>query len=102
MSRPTFSRRSFLLGAGAAAVGGPAFLAACGGGGSGSGSGSVSWANWQLYIEVLKIDRGMIAAYVLPFAGILSSVLLVFLSIELRSWRNTKFLMAGLAIVGTP
>lgn len=50
MSLPTFSRRSFLLGAGAAAIGGPAFLAACGGG-SGSSDSSVSWANWQLYIE---------------------------------------------------
>ncbi len=51
MTRPTFSRRSFLLGAGAAAVGGPAFLAACGSGSGSGGSGSVSWANWQLYIE---------------------------------------------------
>ena len=49
MTQPQFSRRSFLLGAGAAAVGAPAFLAACG---SSSGSSkSVSWANWQLYIE---------------------------------------------------
>ena len=49
MSHPPFSRRRFLFGAGAAAVGGPAFLAACGS--SGGGSKSVSWANWQLYIE---------------------------------------------------
>ena len=51
MTHPTFSRRGFLLGAGAAAIGGPAFLAACGSGGSGSGSKTISWANWQLYIE---------------------------------------------------
>jgi spermidine/putrescine transport system substrate-binding protein len=51
MSRTPFSRRSFLLGAGAAAIGGPAFLAACGGGGGSGSSDTVSWANWQLYIE---------------------------------------------------
>lgn len=51
MSGPSFSRRSFLLGAGAAAVGAPAFLAACGGGSGSGGGDTVSWANWQLYIE---------------------------------------------------
>jgi spermidine/putrescine transport system substrate-binding protein len=51
---PNFNRRSFLLGAGAAALGGPAFLAACGsgsGGKAGASGSTVSWANWQLYIE---------------------------------------------------
>lgn len=52
MTQPSFSRRNFLLGAGAAAVGGPAFLAACGGSSSsGSGGGTVNFANWPLYIE---------------------------------------------------
>ena len=55
MTNPNFNRRSFLLGAGAAAVGGPAFLAACGSGsssGAGGASGStVNFANWPLYIE---------------------------------------------------
>jgi spermidine/putrescine transport system substrate-binding protein len=56
MSQPTFSRRSFLLGAGAAAVGGPAFLAACGSGGGGGGAAgekgsTVNFANWPFYIE---------------------------------------------------
>ena len=55
MTNPNFNRRSFLLGAGAAALGGPAFLAACGSGsssGAGGASGStVNFANWPLYIE---------------------------------------------------
>ncbi len=52
MTQPSFSRRHFLFGAGAAAIGGPAFLAACGASsGSGSGGGTVNFANWPLYIE---------------------------------------------------
>ena len=55
MTNPNFNRRSFLLGAGATALGGPAFLAACGSGsssGAGGASGStVNFANWPLYIE---------------------------------------------------
>lgn len=56
MTQPSFSRRHFLLGAGAAAIGGPAFLAACGGSSGSSGAGgasgsTVNFANWPLYIE---------------------------------------------------
>lgn len=55
MSQPSLSRRNFLLGAGAAALGGPALLAACGS--SGGGAGSVSMANWTLYIEDDKAPK---------------------------------------------
>ena len=55
MTNPNFNRRSFLLGAGAAALGGPAFLAACGSGSSSGAAGAsgstVNFANWPLYIE---------------------------------------------------
>ena len=53
ISNPTISRRSFLLGSGAVALGGPALLAACGSSSSSASGkgGSVSIATWVLYIE---------------------------------------------------
>lgn len=62
--------------------------------------GMFNLSNWQLYIEVLKIDREMIAVYVLPFAGVLGTVLLGFLAMELRSLRNVKYLLIGLLLMG--
>lgn len=62
--------------------------------------GMFNLANWQLYISVLHIDRDLIGSYVLPFAGILGLLILLFLAVELRSWRNIKYLVAGLVVLG--
>lgn len=62
--------------------------------------GMFNLANWQLYVEVLKIEQSAIAAYVVPFAAAISALVLLFLTIELRTWRNITYLLAGLAILG--
>lgn len=62
--------------------------------------GMFNLANWQLYVEVLKIDQSAIAAYVVPFTAAIAAIILLFLTVELRSWRNLKFLGIGLAILG--
>lgn len=62
--------------------------------------GMFNLANWQLYVEVLKIEQSAIAAYVVPFAAAISAIVLLFLTIELRTWRNISYLLAGLAILG--
>ncbi len=61
--------------------------------------GMFNLSNWQLYIEVLKIDLPQITAYVVPFAGIIALIILVFLFMELRSLRNLKYLAAGAMIL---
>lgn len=61
--------------------------------------GMFNLANWQLYIEVLKIDQQSIASYVVPFAGIISAIVLFFLTVELKTWRNLRFLIAGLVLL---
>lgn len=61
--------------------------------------GMFNLANWQLYVDVLKINQNAIAAYVVPFAAAISAIVLMFLTVELRSWRNTKFLALGLGVL---
>jgi hypothetical protein len=62
--------------------------------------GMFNLANWQLYVEVLKIDQSAIASYVVPFAGAISAIVLLFLTVELRTWRNVGYLIAGIVILG--
>lgn len=61
--------------------------------------GMFNLANWQLYIDVLQISREQIAAYVVPFSATIGAVILTFLAVELRSWRNAKWLLSGFAIL---
>ena len=61
--------------------------------------GMFNLANWQLYVEVLKIDQGAIASYVVPFSAVLSGIVLLFLTVELKSWRNIKYLVFGLGLI---
>jgi Mg2+/citrate symporter len=62
--------------------------------------GMFNLANWQLYVEVLKIDQSSIASYVVPFAAAIAAIVLTFLTVELRTWRNISYLLIGFAILG--
>ena len=53
--------------------------------------GMFNLANWQLYIEVLHLQRELIAAFVVPFSAVLGAIVLLFLLVELRSWSNLKW-----------
>jgi Mg2+/citrate symporter len=62
--------------------------------------GMFNLANWQLYVEVLKIDQSSIASYVVPFAAAISAIVLLFLTVELRTWKNISYLLIGFVILG--
>lgn len=61
--------------------------------------GMYNLANWQLYVEVLKIDRAQIIGFVLPFSMAIALTILGFLTVELKNMRNIKYLLAGVAMV---
>lgn len=58
--------------------------------------GMFNLANWTLYMDVLAIPRGDIVAYVVPFSAILVSVIIAFLTIELRKLSNVKYAVISL------
>ncbi len=60
--------------------------------------GMFNLANWQLYIDVLKIEQGQIISFVAPFAFIVWLAVLIFLAVELRSKRNLKYLAGGFSL----
>lgn len=62
--------------------------------------GMFNLANWALYKDVLKLEQDQIVGFVVPFAGILSAVLIAFLTIELRRLSNLKFALGALLILG--
>ncbi len=61
--------------------------------------GMFNLSNWQLYIDVLNIDRQEIIAFVLPFACIMGTLVLAFLAVELRRLRNLGYLVVALAVM---
>jgi hypothetical protein len=61
--------------------------------------GMFNLANWQFYVDVLKVDQSLIIQFIVPFAFILATAILVFLAIELRSLKNLKYLFAGLLLI---
>ena len=63
--------------------------------------GMFNLSNWQLYIDVLHIDRAQIAAFVLPFAGIVSMLVLIFLAVELRKLKNVSYILAAVIVMVT-
>jgi C4-dicarboxylate transporter, DcuC family len=62
--------------------------------------GMFNLANWQLYVTVLSIEQAAIASYVVPFAAIISAIILLFLTVELKSWKNISYLLVGLLLLG--
>lgn len=61
--------------------------------------GMFNLANWALYKDVLKIDQQNIVSFVLPFAGILTTVLIAFLTIELKRLANLKYAFISLLVM---
>jgi hypothetical protein len=48
----------------------------------------------------LNIEQSQIVGFVVPFAGVLSTVLIAFLTVELKRLANLKFALAFLALIG--
>jgi Mg2+/citrate symporter len=62
--------------------------------------GMFNIASWQLYIDVLKIEQEQIISFVLPFASIISVIILLFLSIELGIRKNLPYVLLSLILGG--
>lgn len=58
--------------------------------------GMFNIAGWQLYMDVLKIQTPQIVSFVVPFALFVGLILLIFLAVELRNWKNWKYFLPGL------
>lgn len=63
--------------------------------------GMFNIANWQLYMDVLSIPRDQIVAFVLPFALLLSGIITIFLTIELRQRKNILYAIISIALLAT-
>jgi hypothetical protein len=57
-------------------------------------------ASWQLYVDVLKIQSSDIIGFVVPFGLIVSFVILCLLAVELRRWKNWKYIALGIVVLG--
>jgi hypothetical protein len=61
--------------------------------------GMFNIAGWQLYMDVLNIPREQIIAFVVPFAGILSFIVIAFLTIELRQKKSIGFAAIAVTVL---
>jgi hypothetical protein len=61
--------------------------------------GMFNLANWVLYKDVLGVEQSKIVSFVVPFSAIICTVLVAFLTVELRKLSNLKFSLAALAIL---
>src|SRR5262249_11029164 len=61
--------------------------------------GMFNLASWQLYIDVLNVDREQIVFFVVRFAAIMAALVLAFLAIELKKPSNIKYIVAMLVVL---
>jgi hypothetical protein len=57
--------------------------------------GMFNIAGWQMYIDVLHLDPAAIINFVLPFSAIIALIVVTFLVVELKNWRNLKYLVVA-------
>ncbi len=60
--------------------------------------GMFNIAGWALYMDVLHLDPSSIISFVVPFAAIIALIVVTFLVVELRNWRNLKYLALALIV----
>lgn len=61
--------------------------------------GMFNLANWQFYVDVLQVKQSVIVQFVVPFAFILGTAILLFLAVELRTMKNLRYLLGGGALM---
>jgi hypothetical protein len=61
--------------------------------------GMFNLSNWQLYMDVLHIDKGNIIGFVVPFAGIVATVVLIFLLTQLGRLKNIGYVAVALLVM---
>lgn len=62
--------------------------------------GMFNLASWQLYMEVLGLQPEQIISFVVPFALVISIIILCFLGIELNFRKNVKYILRSVLVIG--
>jgi len=60
--------------------------------------GMFNIAGWALYIDVLHLDPASIIGFVVPFSAIIALIVVTFLVVELKNWKNLKYLALALLL----
>ncbi len=61
--------------------------------------GMFNLANWQFYVDVLKVDQTTIIQFIVPFAFIICFAVMLFLAIELQNAKNIKYFIGGVGVL---
>lgn len=61
--------------------------------------GMFNLANWQFYVDVLKVDQATIIQFIVPFAFIICFAVMLFLAIELQNAKNIKYFLGGVVVL---
>lgn len=61
--------------------------------------GMFTLSNWQVYIDLLGVSQAAIVNFIIPFAGIMSALVLVFLGFELKKLSNLPYIAVALALM---
>lgn len=61
--------------------------------------GMFTLSNWQVYMDLLGVSQASIINFVVPFAGIMSALVLVFLGLELKRLSNLPIIAGALALL---
>lgn len=61
--------------------------------------GMFTLSNWQVYMDLLGVPQASIVSFIVPFAGVMSALVLVFLGIELKKLSNLPFILGALFLM---
>ncbi|MBI4534585.1 MAG: citrate transporter [Candidatus Melainabacteria bacterium] len=64
--------------------------------------GMFNLSNWQVYTDILGINRSQIIEFVIPFAGVMGALVLTFLGMQLKMLKSREYIAAllGLMLLG--
>jgi DcuC family C4-dicarboxylate transporter len=61
--------------------------------------GMFNLTNWQLYMDVLNIEKESIIGFVVPFAGIVATLVVIFLAVQLGRLKNFGYVAVAIILV---
>ncbi len=61
--------------------------------------GMFTLSNWQIYIDLLAVPQSTIVSFIVPFAGVMSALVLIFLGIELKKISNLPYIVVSLVLM---
>lgn len=61
--------------------------------------GMFTLSNWQIYMDLLGVSRASIVSFIIPFAGVMSTVVLVFLGLELKKLAHVPYILGAFLLM---